>query len=304
MKKLLLFALLSCAMNANAQTYSRAKISATSEELQLLAEQGIAIDHGVHKQGTFLISDFSDEELAIIRNQGIPVEILIEDVKTFYVQQNQKHVETVVKNVGCSGSSGSTYTPPTVPSNFNLGSMGGFLTYQQFLDEVDAMAAQYPNLITPRAAISTFQTYEGRNLYWLKISDNPGTDEDDSEPEVLYTAVHHAREPNSLSEVIFYMWYLLENYATNDEVKYLVDNTEMYFVPMVNPDGYTYNEVNDPNGGGMWRKNRRLNSGGSYGVDLNRNYSYGWGTTGTTTTQTSDTSDQMVLRKQEFPLRI
>jgi len=289
MKKLLLLVLLSCAMNSNAQTYSRAKISASSDELQLLAELGISIDHGVHKEGTFLISDFSDAELDIIRNQGIQVEILIEDVKAFYVQQNQKHVEEIAKNVGCSGSSGSTYTPPAVPSNFNLGSMGGFLTYQQFLDEVDAMAAQYPNLITPRAAISTFQTYEGRNLYWLKISDNPGTDEDDSEPEVLYTAVHHAREPNSLSEVIFYMWYLLENYATNDEIKYLVDNTEMYFVPMVNPDGYIYNEVNDPNGGGMWRKNRRLNSGGSYGVDLNRNYSYGWGTTGTTTTQSSDT---------------
>jgi hypothetical protein len=45
----------------------------------------------------------------------------------------------------------------------------------------------------------------------------------------------------------------------------------------VNPDGYIYNQENDPNGGGMWRKNRRNNGNGSYGVDLNRNYGYMWG---------------------------
>jgi hypothetical protein len=45
----------------------------------------------------------------------------------------------------------------------------------------------------------------------------------------------------------------------------------------VNPDGYYYNEVTDPDGGGMWRKNRRDNGDGSWGVDLNRNYGYEWG---------------------------
>src|SRR6185503_2455375 len=70
---------------------------------------------------------------------------------------------------------------------------------------------------------------------------------------------------------------LLENYNTNPEVKYLIDNLEMYFVPVVNPDGYIYNETTNPNGGGMWRKNRRDNLDGEYGVDLNRNYGYNWG---------------------------
>jgi len=47
-------------------------------------------------------------------------------------------------------------------------------------------------------------------------------------------------------------------------------------VPCFNPDGYEYNRQTDPNGGGMWRKNRR-NNGGSYGVDMNRNFGYKWG---------------------------
>jgi hypothetical protein len=80
-----------------------------------------------------------------------------------------------------------------------------------------------------------------------------------------------------MQQLIFFMWYLLENYNTNTEIQYLLQNTQLYFIPCVNPDGYAYNESTDPGGGGMWRKNRRVNGGGEYGVDLNRNYGYNWG---------------------------
>ncbi|MCK5033721.1 MAG: immune inhibitor A, partial [Calditrichia bacterium] len=75
---------------------------------------------------------------------------------------------------------------------------------------------------------------------------------------------------------LYYMWYLLENYGIDDEATHLVNNRQIWFVPVVNPDGYVYNQTTNPNGGGMWRKNRR-NNGSSYGVDLNRNYGYNWG---------------------------
>jgi hypothetical protein len=77
---------------------------------------------------------------------------------------------------------------------------------------------------------------------------------------------------------LYFMWYLLENYATDPLIQALVDNTEMYFVPVINPDGYVYNEMTNPSGGGMWRKNR-INNGipGCEGVDPNRNYGYMWG---------------------------
>ena len=145
------------------------------------------------------------------------------------------------------------------------------------LDELDQMHQLYPNLISARSDIKDptsdenphiHETYEGRFLQWVKISDNPNDNE--NEPEILYTALHHAREPGSLQQLIFYMWYLLENYAQDDVIKEILDNTELYFVPCVNPDGYIYNETNDPQGGGMWRKNRYNN----HGVDNNRNYSY------------------------------
>ena len=67
------------------------------------------------------------------------------------------------------------------------------------------------------------------------------------------------------------MWYLLENYETDTEIKTLVDNTALYFIPIINPDGYIFNESTNPNGGGFWRKNRKDNGNDTFGVDLNRN---------------------------------
>lgn len=280
--------LLLCSISIFAQDYSRVKIYANPIGLKALSDLGVTVDHGTYKQNTFFISDFSAAELQIVKDNNYQYEILIDDVEQFYLDRIDDETSTT-KNVSCPGGSGSGAFDPQTPLNFNQGTMGGYLKYSEMLAELDAMATLYPSLITTKAPISTYLSHENRPIYFVRISDNPGTDEA-TEPKVLYSAIHHAREPMSLMETIFYMWYLLENYNTSDEIKYLVDNMQMYFVPCVNPDGYIYNETTNPGGGGMWRKNRKLNSGGTYGVDLNRNYSYGWGTTGTTTTnQSSDT---------------
>lgn len=275
--------------NSKIQTYSRARIYYNQpKDLFLLAKNGVVIDHGKHKQNVFIESDFSENELAIARGLGLEIEILIADVKAHYVAQNneQELKSLEAKNLGCSGSSGGV-TEYTTPSNWSLGSMGGYFTYSELMAHLDNMAALYPTLITPKAPIGSFQTFESRPIYWLRMSDNAMVDE--AEPEMLYSAIHHAREPACLSQLVFYMWYLLENYGSDAEITAILDNTELYFVPLVNPDGYVYNEVNDPAGGGMWRKNRRNNGGGDYGVDNNRNYSYEWGTTGISTNPGNDT---------------
>jgi PKD repeat protein len=285
--------LLSISLNSFSQNYSRVKVFGTQEQLLKLSNLGVAMDHGIKKEGLFFISDFSKEEIQIMNQYGFDYEVLIADVEKYYIDElkNSSYEPTnVLKNTNCTGAGGggSSAFSPASPSNFNLGTMGGYLKYNEMLAELDAMAAQYPNLITAKAPISTFLTSQNRPIYSVRISDNPNTDES-GEPKVLYTAIHHAREPMSLMETVFYMWYLLENYGTNDEVTYLVNNTQMYFVPCINPDGYVYNETTNPNGGGMWRKNRRNNGNGTFGVDLNRNYSYGWGTTGTSTNTNNET---------------
>jgi carboxypeptidase T len=275
----------------NAQDYSRLKVFANEEQLYKLGNLGVAVDHGMRKEGTFFISDFSSAERAIMDQYEFNYEVLIEDVEQYYIDilNNPEKEQGGLKNTICSNTSGGTssYANPIAPTNFNLGTMGGYLKYNEMLAELDAMVQQYPNLITAKAPISTFLTHENRPIYHVKISDNPNVNE--NEPKALYTAIHHAREPMSLMETIFFMWYVLENYGTNEEITYLVNETQLFFVPCINPDGYVYNETTNPTGGGMWRKNRRNNGGGVYGVDLNRNYGYGWGTTGTSTVTSNDT---------------
>ena len=292
MKLFILFILFSCcAFSTHAQDYSRLKLFVNEAQLLKLGNLGVAVDHGIRKEGTFFISDFSRSERNIMDQYEFDYEVLIEDVEQYYIDILADHSKESqgLKNAVCTGTSGSgaMYVNPTSPTNFNLGTMGGYLKYNEMLAELDAMVQQYPNLITAKAPISTFVTHENRPIYHVKISDNPNVNE--SEPNVLYTAIHHAREPMSLMETIFFMWYVLENYGTNEEITYLVNHTQLFFVPCINPDGYVYNETTNPNGGGMWRKNRRNNGGGVYGVDLNRNYGYGWGTTGTSTNTSNDT---------------
>ncbi|MBL4861713.1 MAG: immune inhibitor A [Crocinitomicaceae bacterium] len=269
------------------QHYAKVKIYTDAVGMQLLGQLGLAVDHGEHKENTFIISDFSEREIQILEQNGFEFDVLIEDAKAYYLKRNQ-FPEGTAKNVNCVTSGGGVFVPEVPVNFFENSSYAGFYKYQDMLDALDAMVAQYPSLITVKAPISSFLTHEGRPIYHVKISDNPSSD-DVTEPNVLYSAIHHAREPMSMSQTIFYMWYLLENYATNEEVQFLIDNTEMYFVPCLNPDGYIHNEANDPNGMGMHRKNKAPVGSSNPGVDLNRNYSYGWNTTGVSPDPNNDT---------------
>ena len=291
MKKIYSF-LFICLLGFSAWTqevYSRVRILCNNQELLEIADLGIAVDHGKRKSDYSLETEISQSEIATLRANGYLVEILIDDVKAHFLAANAaSSAKSYERASGCGSGGNSNIFDPVTPANFELGSMGGYLTYQEMLDNLDSMASKYPSLITTRTGIGSFLSHQGREIWWVKISDNPSTDE--AEHEVLYTSLHHAREPMCLSQNIFYMWWLLENYGTDDEVTYLVDNTEMYFVPMINPDGYIENETTDPSGGGMHRKNMNP-AVGTYnpGVDLNRNYSYHWNATGTSPDPNNDT---------------
>jgi carboxypeptidase T len=238
--------------------------------LEGLGAMGIAVDHGEVKQGHWFTTDLSSDEIALLDAKGYPYEVLIRDVAAYYVAQNRDGAQ---KDGGSARDACDPPPPFPIPANFGLGSMGGFYTWEEMLDILDAMHATFPDLISAKESIGL--TTEGRPIHMVRMSNAPDVDQD--KPEVFYNALHHAREPASLSQIIFYMWHLLENYGSDAEVTYLLDNMEFYIVPCVNPDGYVYNATTNPEGGGMWRKNRRDNGNGTFGVDLNRNYGQGWG---------------------------
>lgn len=269
------------AWSQHQETHHRARIYLEGRDIKSLGALGIETDHGEYAPYKHLTNDFSEEELRTVHQAGFSYEVLIPDVQAYY---RDPTVRAAFDATPRSGGFPCEMNPTPVvadnypvPAHFRLGSMAGFYTYQDMLAILDTMRMLYPHLISAKRIVSpSIVTHEGNPIYWLRISDNPDVDES-AEPEVLYNALHHAREPNSLTQLIYYMWYLLENYETNPEVQFIVDNTALYFIPCVNPDGYIHNELIEPNGGGLWRKNRNVNSNGTFGVDLNRNYGYEWG---------------------------
>ena len=248
-------------LSVNAQNYKQVKIYIQSlQDISELQNAGLEFDHPNVTKDNAVIVFLNDTDFQKLQMTNFNYEVQIDDWFDYYSKQptlTETEKSLIIKNskdnFGVEG--------------FGFGSMGGFYTLAEAIAQLDSMKSQFPNLITTKVSIGN--TVESRPIYMVKISDNPDVDE--AEPEILYTALHHAREPQSMMQMIYFMYYLLENYNTDPSVQYIVNNRELYFIPVVNPDGYEYNRTTNPNGGGMWRKNRK-NNGSSYGVDLNRNY--------------------------------
>jgi hypothetical protein len=152
--------------------------------------------------------------------------------------------------------------------------LGLYHTYEEMLTELKGYAAAYPNICR---LDDIGDTWESRDIWRLKISDNPGEDES-GEPKLFIVGNHHARELMTVEIPLYFIKSLLEGYSKDADIKYYVDNYDIQVVSMANPDGHVY--VENHSGGSSnywWRKNRRDNGGGVYGVDINRNYGYMWG---------------------------
>ncbi len=267
---------------AQPMQYHRISLKISPERLEHLLNNGLAVDHFSYENKANFTADISEADVQLFRRNGINVTYLVRNLEKNYRKYNEQLDREVALN-----RRNTREAAVSTPANFSLGSFGGHYTFAELVTILDRMRALYPTLISTKTSIGT--STDGRPLYMVRISDNPDVDE--NEPEVLLNALHHAREPMSLSQLVFFMWHMLENYSTDKEIRTLLNSSELYIVPCVNPDGYVYNQTTNPGGGGLWRKNRKAISGGSFGVDLNRTYAYNFGVdiSGSSPTPTSET---------------
>ncbi|MFF5214431.1 M14 family zinc carboxypeptidase [Micromonospora sp. NPDC000442] len=143
-------------------------------------------------------------------------------------------------------------------------------------DEITATAARYPKLTKVQ---SIGRSAQGKPILAMKVTRNAKTRKDGKRPAVLYAGTQHAREWITPEMTRRLMHHVLTSYGSDREITRLVDTTELWFVPVLNPDGYDHTFTP---GNRLWRKNLRDNNGdgqitGADGVDLNRNFSYKWG---------------------------
>ncbi len=161
-----------------------------------------------------------------------------------------------------------------------------YYTSAEIEQEIDAIVTSNP-AIAKKVDLTKLPggtlTHNGNRLWALKLSDNVAVEEE--EPAMVFAAQHHAREFNAPHMVVGAMRRVASAYGVDPALTAAVDNNELYFVPCANPDGVDYCWSTN----NSWRKNRRNNGNGTFGVDLNRNFPFLWGRCGASTRTSSDT---------------
>jgi hypothetical protein len=123
-------------------------------------------------------------------------------------------------------------------------------------------------------------TVQGREILALKMTQGARDEVDGSRPAVLYSALQHAREWIAAEVDRRNLEYFIAQWrANNKQVKNMLKNRELWFILVMNPDGYEYTFQSPETR--LWRKNLRDNDNNHVvnigdGVDPNRNYPLHW----------------------------
>lgn len=224
----------------------------TQAELDLL----LTMTHDVWSENTGvgpLDVRVSPEQMAVLEVSGLPFEVLIDDI--------QPLIDAQLQPAGIAG----------------VAPWDAYMTYAEVLAYIDSLVALRPDLAT-RIVIG--QTLEGRDIVGLRIT-GPGS----NKPGMLYHACQHAREWITVPVALYFADQLLRTYDSDPNVRALVDRVEWYVVPVFNVDGYLYSWTTNR----LWRKNRRDNGDGTFGVDLNRNWGFQWGGEGASANTNNET---------------
>jgi hypothetical protein len=225
---------------------------ADRDDVVTLANMGL--DIWEYREGGLTIL-VTDDERNQIRKSGFAVETITKDVNEYIERIRQEQISVSAEQPSAK-----------------------YHSYEEVVVELITLEAS-----GVAKTYSIGKTHEGRDIWAVRISDNPSTDE--NEPGALFLGCQHAREWIAIEVPLYIAQYLAANYNVDPEVRHLVDSCEIWIVPVVNPDGYEFSRTNARS----WRKNRRNNGDGTYGVDLNRNWGFMWGSSGTSGNTSSGT---------------
>jgi len=195
----------------------------------------------------------TDEHLRTLRNLGITFEPFIDDV--------QELIENEQRQMAQANAVDNWFS--------------AYHTYAEITIFLQNLTTVYPDIL--KFIPSVGKTNQGQEIVGVFLS-TPSTN---PKKKVFVSGGQHAREWIAPATVL----YILQSLLADEEVQPLLDQFQIYFVPSANPDGYAYAWSTDR----LWRKNRRANVGGSFGVDLNRNWNDHWGGEGSSGNPTSDT---------------
>ncbi len=244
-------------------------VEAAPADLEKLEEVGLDTEHAVQSEGAQgnirLDAVITEAQADLLRAEGLSVR---------------------VKKVNGRTASEAA----------RLQNLAGYDAYRSYsepggiADELRETAAAYPK-ITKLVTIG--KTIQGKDILALKVTKDAKKVKDGKRPSVLYGGAQHAREWITPEMVRRLMHYYLEGYSSDPQLYRIIRTTELWFLPVSNPDGYDFTFSADNR---LWRKNLRDNDGDGQltandGVDPNRNFAvkWGWDNEGSSIDQASET---------------
>ncbi|MDN5796858.1 MAG: immune inhibitor A [Intrasporangium sp.] len=225
----------------------------TAAQLRLLAEQGVELEGSTHpgvSGRTRIEAILTADQAARLTSAGVPLSIR---------RVKGKKASEAAKDLAAQGYQ-------------------GFRSYSQpngIQDELQRTAAARPDLAK---LVKVGRTTKGQDILAVKVTKNARYLPDGLRPAVLYVGAQHAREWITPEMVRRLMHEVIDGYGRDPETTALLNKTELWFMPVANPDGYDYTFTTER----QWRKTLRDNNGDGQtgvgdGVDPNRNFPYKWG---------------------------
>jgi len=215
---------------------------------------------------------------SVIASTGVAIEIVKDD---FVIAYGNDVELTKIKKLGwlqAASNLAEEMSAQDYPAKDSA-----YHNYAELTEALTTLAKNNPDIVRLSSMV---KTQEGRDIWVVRITSDFNTA--DTKPATIFMGGHHAREHLSVEMPLMLAQHLVAQYrAGNQKVVGLINSRDIHIIPVVNPDGMEY-DIKD-GAYKMWRKNRTRNANGTLGVDLNRNYSYQWGTGGSSSDPASDT---------------
>ena len=180
------------------QKYSQVRIFiASQQDIQRLANSGLFLDHGIRKDN-FFETWLSEAEIKMLQLSGVSYDVTIPDWDSYYNSlpkmthsQIQDAIQESIDNYNVSHSI--------------YGTMGGHLKWEEAIAKLDSMKAEYPGLISTKFSIGN--SYQNRPIWTVRVSNNPEVVS--GKPQIWLNGMTHAREPLGMSNILYYMYWLV-----------------------------------------------------------------------------------------------
>ena len=166
---------------------------------------------------------------------------------------------------------------------FGSGSLAGYWTLEEVKMKLDDLVGSDIHDVVADKIDTLGYSVQGRPIWGLRMGKSVPAP--DTRPVAFFNSLTHAREPGGMQTLLYFADDVVSKYGTDPTATYLLDQRVLYFVPVVNPDGYKINQDYYLSTGvfAYHRKNARDTNGnglvdrGTDGIDLNRNYGFQWG---------------------------